>query len=116
MDDTKADLILSRLDDTREHISKRIDELRDRVDAQNSRIGKLEATDAVLIERVETIQQRGCAVGARLHGEPPGKANEPEASWWKPSKPLTQGGVGAGIVVTVIEVVKAALAALRGGG
>jgi hypothetical protein len=110
MDDTKADLILSRLDDTREHISQRIDELRDRVDAQNSRIGKLEATDAVLIERVETIQQRGCAVGARLHGEPPGKANEPEASWWRPSKPLAQGGVGAGIVVAVVELIKSALA------
>jgi hypothetical protein len=109
MDDTKADLILSRLDDTREHISQRIDELRDRVDAQNSRIGKLEATDAVIGERVNTIQKRGCAIGSRLHLEVQGGKPD-EASWWKPSKPLAQGGVGAGIVVAVVELIKSALA------
>lgn len=75
--------------------------VRDGFGAMNGRTRKLEEAQAVLAERIATIQARGCARAETLHA--PGE----QQSWWKPSRPLAQGGVGAGIVVGIIELGKA---------
>ena len=106
---TDTDLILSRLDDVKEDLSARIVELRDRVAVSNGRLGKLEADQAVLSERIQTIQARGCARAGEINGGPAASGG----SWLKPAKPLVQGGAGAGIVVALVELAKAGLAAWR---
>lgn len=107
---TDTDLILSRLDDVKEDLSARIVEVRDRVQVQNGRLAKLEAGEAVLIERIQTIQARGCARAVEMHSEPAASGN---GSWLKPPKSLVQGGAGAGIVVALVELAKAGLAAWK---
>jgi len=107
---TDTDLILSRLDDVKEDLSARIVELRDRVAVSNGRLSKLEAEGAVLSERIQTIQARGCARAGEINGGP---ASPGTGSWLKPAKPLVQGGAGAGIVVALVELAKAGLAAWR---
>ena len=111
MTDDRTDLILRAIDDMGERLEGRIDELRDKVIAQNSRIGKLESACAVFDEKIDTIQERGCTcVGMLNTSAPPGSTSD---SWWKPSKPLAQGGVGAGLVVALVELAKVAVSAWR---
>jgi len=110
---TDTDLILARLDDVKDDLGARIVELRDRVAASNGRLGKLEADQAVIVERIQTIQARGCARASEIHAGPAGGNGGAGGSWLKPAKPLVQGGAGAGFVVFLIELAKAGWAALK---
>ena len=110
MTDDRTDLILRAIDDMSERLEGRIDELRDKVIAQNSRIGKLESTCAVFDARITTIDTRGSARLAELSET---RGDGTNSSWWKPSKPLAQGGVGAGLVVALVELAKVAVSAWR---
>ena len=118
MSDTDVRLILDRLDtvsgdirseihtrisDIGAHLSHRIDELCSRVGTQNGRVGKCEQ----LIASIEARQEV-------LHGDGPPGRDGGGSRWWKPSKPLVQGGAGAGLAIALIELAKVVVPAVVG--